>query len=163
MCPTWVECGPAGCPPSALTPVHEWGWDGVPILAGRGQQPVTQPSWPVRTSWGQDQGLPRSQPQPEENGLCALPRFVRILCSKPPGSARLSHWLMVRDPGSGSTSHPPHPQRVMGLTRRPTLQTRTLMVQVALSHRLRLHSWARAELAFSLPTRSLRIMPSPGR
>lgn len=54
--------------------------------------------------------------------------------------------------------HPAHPRRVMGSTLRPTLQTRTLMVQVALGHQPRLHSRARAELAFSLPTRSLRIL-----
>lgn len=76
LCPTWVECGPAGYPPPALTSVHEWGWDRVPISASCGQQPVTQPSWPVCTLWRQDEGLQRFQPLPGENGWCPLPRFV---------------------------------------------------------------------------------------
>lgn len=67
---------------------------------------------------------------------------------------------ILRVPGSKSTIKFIHGLAyvVMGLTLRPILQMRTPMVQVVLSHQLRIYSWERTELVTSLPTSSLRIL-----
>lgn len=151
-----MECGPAGYPPSALTCVHEWGWDRVPIVAGWSAacHPAllacvhimgARPGPPVlpATAWREWLLSPSE--------VCLNPL---LKTSRLDPSFSLAH-------GEGSriqVHHPAHPRRVTGLTLRPTLQTRTLMVQVALSHQASLCSWARAELAFSLPTRSLNTV-----